>query len=140
MYNFILTLDNIEDIAEAILELYPQESVYLFYGEMGGGKTTLIKALCDQLDVVSGVTSPTFAIINEYWTQQQEPIYHFDFYRIEKDQEVIDLGVHDYIESGHYCFIEWPEKVDHLLKPPYVVVKINQLSPDTREVVCYLES
>jgi tRNA threonylcarbamoyladenosine biosynthesis protein TsaE len=96
--------------------------------------------LCDQLDVVSGVTSPTFAIINEYWTQQQEPIYHFDFYRIEKDQEVIDLGVHDYIESGHYCFIEWPEKVDHLLKPPYVVVKINQLSPDTREVVCYLES
>lgn len=140
MYNFILTLDNIEDIAEAILELYPQESVYLFYGEMGGGKTTLIKALCDQLDVVSDVTSPTFAIINEYWTQQQEPIYHFDFYRIEKDQEVIDLGVHDYIESGHYCFIEWPEKVDHLLKPPYVVVKINQLSPDTREVVCYLES
>lgn len=140
MYNFILTLDNIEDIAEAILELYPQESVYLFYGEMGAGKTTLIKELCHQLDVVSGVTSPTFAIINEYWTQQQEPIYHFDFYRIEKDQEVIDLGVHDYIESGHYCFIEWPEKVDHLLKPPYVVVKINQLSPDTREVVCYLES
>ena len=118
MYNFILTLDNIEDIAEAILELYPQESVYLFM-EKWAEENHTDQALCDQL-TWSYVTSPLCGI-NEYWTQQ-EPIYHFDF-TVLKRSEVIDLGVHDYIESGHYWFYRVVSR--SLLKPHVVVKSIN---------------
>jgi tRNA threonylcarbamoyladenosine biosynthesis protein TsaE len=114
--------ENLRDIAVEILATYPSSRIFAFYGSMGAGKTTLIKVLCHELGVVDIVQSPTFAIINEYLTPVGESIYHFDFYRIKKAEEAMDIGYEDYIYSGNYCFIEWPELIGELL--PNDVVKV----------------
>lgn len=107
--------DQLPAIAEALLVEAGDRKVLAFYGEMGAGKTTLIKALCSAMSVEELVTSPTFTIVNEYSSPQGKPVYHFDFYRIKSESEAFDLGYENYLYSGNYCFIEWPEKISSLL-------------------------
>jgi tRNA threonylcarbamoyladenosine biosynthesis protein TsaE len=111
----INNLDELPAIAQAILNDSPAARVYTLFGSMGSGKTTLVKELCKHLGVKDLVTSPSFTILNEYYSEQQGSIYHFDFYRIKSESEAFDLGYEDYFYSGNYCFIEWPEKIPTLI-------------------------
>ena len=132
----MLRLDKIEDIqvcATQFLELAGDSRIFAFKGEMGAGKTTLIKAICKQLGVEEDVTSPTFAIVNEYQTPRLDvPVYHFDFYRIKNQEEAFDMGYEEYFYSGAYCFIEWPEKVQDLLPNDITHVNIKIQEDDSR--------
>jgi tRNA threonylcarbamoyladenosine biosynthesis protein TsaE len=101
---------------------------------MGAGKTTFIRAICEELGVEESVNSPTFAIVNEYRSGEGDPIYHFDFYRINKEEEAYDFGYEDYFYSGELCFVEWPEKIENLLPEDAVTVSITELPDGTREV------
>jgi tRNA threonylcarbamoyladenosine biosynthesis protein TsaE len=101
------------------------QGIFAFYGEMGAGKTTFIKAICEELGIQDVVNSPTFALINEYTKPDQDPVYHFDFYRLKKKEEAFDLGCEDYFNSGFTCFIEWPELIGDLLPADVVKVKIS---------------
>ncbi len=107
-------LDQISDIAKEIISS-SKHKILLFYGSMGSGKTTLIKEIVKQLDVKDMTSSPTFSLVNEYRSSQGKIIYHFDFYRIEKEEEAYDMGIEEYFLSDNWCFIEWPEKVENLL-------------------------
>jgi tRNA threonylcarbamoyladenosine biosynthesis protein TsaE len=107
------------------LQAFPDSRVFAFFGSMGAGKTTFIKAICAELGVEDIVQSPTFSIINEYKTRSGESIYHFDFYRIKKIGEVFDIGYEDYLYSGNYCFIEWPELIGPLLPDDTIRVHIS---------------
>lgn len=110
--------EKVEDLslaAKKILEYFPDNTIFAFYGELGAGKTTLIKSLCNQLGVVDTVTSPTFAIINIYQSNKSGEVYHFDFYRIKSESEALDIGYEDYFYNDSFCFIEWPEKISNLL-------------------------
>ncbi len=126
------TEEQLDQVAEAILKAHPDERVFGFYGEMGAGKTTLIKALCRALGVRDVTSSPTFAIINEYWTEAGEPLYHFDFYRIDEPADATRVGFEEYLYSGHYCFIEWTEKVEEILQGDFVPITIERVDDDTR--------
>ena len=126
------TENQLDQVAEAILNAYPEERVFGFYGEMGAGKTTLIKAICRALGVHDITSSPTFAIINEYWTDGGEPLYHFDFYRIDEPADASRVGFEEYLYSGHYCFIEWTEKVEEILQGDFVPVTIERVDDDRR--------
>ena len=124
-----LTFSNIEqlpDVAHRLLDEFPDERFFAFFGPMGVGKTTLIKELCAQLGVTQNVCSPTFAIVNEYSDAQGEPIYHFDFYRIKKLEEAYDIGYEEYFYSGCYCFTEWTEKIEPLLPDRYLRIDIAE--------------
>lgn len=116
--------EDLPTIALKILECKREERVFAFNGKMGAGKTTLIKAFCDVLAVQDVVTSPTFALINEYHTENDDPVYHFDFYRIKKIEEVYDIGYEEYFYSNEYCLIEWPEMVRELLPESFVYINI----------------
>ena len=116
-------LSVLQKSARMLLDHFPEERIFAFYGAMGAGKTTFIKALCQELGSGDYVTSPTFALINEYSTNDGSVIYHFDFYRIKKLEEAFDLGYEDYIYSGNYCFIEWPEMIESLL--PEGIIKVS---------------
>jgi tRNA threonylcarbamoyladenosine biosynthesis protein TsaE len=118
----INSLNEINYIAGKFLEAHPADRIFAFYGQMGAGKTTFIKALCEQLHVVDYVTSPTFALVNEYQTAGSKSVYHLDFYRIKNIQEAYDIGYEEYFSSVAYCFIEWPELIETLL--PAVTVKV----------------
>jgi len=118
--------------AEKLLASWPGRRVFAFYGKMGAGKTTFIKAVSAVLGAVDVVQSPSFAIINEYKTSGGNSIFHFDFYRIRKVEEVFDIGYEEYIYSGAYCFIEWPELVEELLPGDVVKVRIN--GEDQRQI------
>jgi len=111
--------------------------VLLFEGAMGDGKTTLIKALCKQLGVTSRVTSPTFSLVNEYVTATNGLIYHFDFYRIQQQEEVLDIGFEQYLERASWVFIEWPSKIGNLIPENSQKVIINRLSEKEREIVIF---
>ena len=131
----ITDIDNIEETAREFAGLMGDDTVFAFYGKMGAGKTTFIKALCKLLGVEDEVNSPTFAIINEYHSQTTaELIYHFDFYRIKKLEEVYDLGYEDYFYSGALCFIEWPELVEELLPIDAKKVTITENSDGSRTI------
>lgn len=118
-------------MAADILAFAGNEKIFLFYGDMGAGKTTLIKQLCHQLGVVGPVSSPTFAIINEYQAPSSA-IYHFDFYRLKTQTEALDMGYEEYFYSGAYCFIEWPEKIPDLLPEHYLKISITPTGAETR--------
>jgi tRNA threonylcarbamoyladenosine biosynthesis protein TsaE len=122
----ISDLSALPKVAQMLLDSFPGERVFAFYGSMGAGKTTFIKAICRELGSEDYVTSPTFALINEYTTSKGSVIYHFDFYRIKKIDEAFDLGYEDYIYSGNYCFIEWPEMIEQLLPAGIVEVRISE--------------
>ncbi|MGE5394707.1 MAG: tRNA (adenosine(37)-N6)-threonylcarbamoyltransferase complex ATPase subunit type 1 TsaE [Candidatus Saccharibacteria bacterium] len=119
-------LSALGEMAKELLEAFADERIFALYGAMGAGKTTFIKAMCRELGSKDNITSPSFALINEYTTQNHSVIYHFDFYRIKKIEEAYDLGYEDYIYSGNYCFIEWPEMIQDLLPPGIVQVKISE--------------
>ena len=111
-----------------LLQFHTTKRVFAFYGKMGVGKTTFIKSICNQLNVIDTAISPTFAIINEYVTEEGSSVYHFDFYRIKNLAEFLDLGCEEHFYSGSYCFIEWPEKIDDSLPPDCVSVFIEELN------------
>ena len=132
-----IRITSIEEIGEAACQFVSQignQRVFAFYGNMGAGKTTFIKAVCEQLGVQDVITSPTFAIVNEY-TGDNSPIYHFDFYRIKKLEEVYDMGYEDYFYSGAPCFIEWPELIEELLPDDAVKVSITELEDGSRTIM-----
>ena len=128
----ITSLEQIHDAARQFIEAMGDNTVFAFYGKMGAGKTTFIKAVCECLGVEDVINSPTFAIINEYRSGSGELIYHFDFYRIKKLEEVYDMGYEDYFYSGALCFIEWPELVEDLLPADAVKVSIEEDEDGTR--------
>lgn len=128
-------LSDIETVAHEFVKNIGDNNVYAFYGKMGVGKTTFIKAICKVLGVTEPITSPTFAIINEYTRGDGNPIYHFDFYRIRSINEAYDFGYEDYFYSGNLCFIEWPELVEPLLPENVIRVKIELKENEQRSIV-----
>ncbi len=131
----IRSLDTIRETAHEFVANMGQASVFAFYGKMGAGKTTFVKAICEELGVEDVITSPTFAIVNEYQsTKTGGPIYHFDFYRIKKLDEVYDMGYEDYFYSGAPCFLEWPELIEEILPNDAVKVTITEQEDGTRIV------
>lgn len=125
--------DRIAEAARQFVAHIGRRRVFAFYGGMGAGKTTFIKAICRELGVTDTVTSPTFAIVNEY-SSARGPVYHFDFYRIKDTAEVMDLGFEDYAYSGHLCLMEWPELIEDLLPEDTVSVRIEAREDGTRLV------
>ena len=131
----IESLEKIQEAAKTFVANMGDDTVFAFYGKMGAGKTTFVKAICEELGVEDTITSPTFAIVNEYRSDLAgELIYHFDFYRIKKLDEVYDMGYEDYFYSGAICFIEWPELIEELLPGNTVKVSIEELESGEREV------
>lgn len=127
--------DDLPEVAQAILDHLQGRHLVAFRGPMGAGKTTLIRAICEQLGVTDTVTSPTFALINEYKNGEGEPVYHFDFYRIEKLEEAFDFGYEEYFFSDHLCLVEWPEKIEPLLPDEGVMtVGIEILDKESRRI------
>ena len=136
-----IEIKDVKDIRAAARQFIHEmgaERVYAFYGSMGAGKTTFIKAICEEMGVRETVASPTFAIINEYRDKEGKPIYHFDFYRINKLEEAFDFGYEDYFYSGHLCFVEWPELVESVLPEDTVKMMIREEDNGDR-VVEYLK-
>lgn len=129
------SLDDMPAAAKQFIETIDQNTVFAFYGKMGAGKTTFIKAVCEALGVTDVVNSPTFSIVNEYRSNDTgELIYHFDFYRIKKLEEVYDMGYEDYFYSGALCFIEWPELIEDVLPGDAVRVDIEELPDGSRSI------
>ena len=129
----IQNIDTIRESAREFIQNIGDNKVFAFYGKMGAGKTTFVKAICEELGVEDVITSPTFAIVNEYEANNQS-IFHFDFYRIKRLEEVYDMGYEDYFYSGALCFIEWPELIDDLLPEDAVKVTITENADGTRTV------
>ena len=122
----IKDVSEIDVAAKKFVAAMGDRKVFAFYGKMGAGKTTFIKAVCEELGVQDVINSPTFAIVNEYVDGEGEPIYHFDFYRIKNQQEALDIGYEDYVYSGNVCFMEWPELIENLLPDDAVKVTIEE--------------
>ena len=134
MKEIISTLDKLDAAAAEFLEAVGQNRLIAFYGNLGAGKTTFIKALCDRLGVDDNVCSPTFTIVNEYRAADGDSVFHFDFYRIDSLREAQDLGLEEYFYSGCFCFMEWPEKVAELLPEEVVEVRIEPVDEVTRRI------
>ena len=130
-----ITIDSLSDlpkVADLVLESLNGRNVVAFFAPMGAGKTTLISTLMETLGSEDIVTSPTFALVNQYYTETREPVYHFDFYRINSINEAFDMGYEEYFYSGDLCLVEWPEKVEPLLPEDTMVVKIEIVDENTR--------
>jgi len=128
----VSNLSELPIAAKQIIEEIKGRKIIAFYGNMGAGKTTLITELCRALNVVDTISSPTFSLVNEYHTQNDEIIFHFDFYRIEKQEEVYDFGYEEYFYSENLCLIEWPELIENLLPEDYITIKIEIIDNDSR--------
>lgn len=131
----ISSLEGLSQVSECLIQMSREANVIAFYGAMGAGKTTLIKNLCHKLGVADEVNSPTFAIVNEYLDQDQNSIYHFDFYRIKKIEEAYDIGYENYFYSDNLCLIEWPEMIEPLLPDKYIRVDISLGETDDSRVI-----
>ena len=118
------SIEQLAEVAQQILDQNPNK-VILFNGEMGVGKTTLIKQLCKTLGVNDATSSPTFSLVNEYQTDSNQTVYHFDFYRLNKETEALDMGFDDYLYSGNWCFIEWSEKIESLIPDQHTIITIE---------------
>lgn len=129
----IYKLAEISEVAESLLR-EADSRILLFYGEMGSGKTTIIKEIATKLGVKDITNSPTFSLVNEYVTGKGDRMYHFDFYRIEHEEEAFDIGFEEYLDSGNWCLIEWPEKVENLLPLDSVVIRIDINPDDSRTI------
>ncbi|MDR2083834.1 MAG: tRNA (adenosine(37)-N6)-threonylcarbamoyltransferase complex ATPase subunit type 1 TsaE [Bacteroidales bacterium] len=128
-------LDDLESIAGKILTTYKDKRVFALTGAMGAGKTTLTKVLCEQLGVIDVVNSPTFAIVNEYLTASGDSVFHFDCYRLKNLAEFLDIGGEDYLYSGNYCFIEWPQIIEKHLPEGYVDINIAIGDSDSSRII-----
>ncbi len=134
----VFPLENLSELpaaAEKLMKFAGDEKIFLFNGDMGAGKTTFIKSLCKFAGVDENVTSPTFSIVNEYRCGDDK-IFHFDFYRLKKPEEALDMGYEEYFYSGNYCFIEWPEKIESLLPQHYIGIDI-QVYPDGKRSLTF---
>jgi len=127
------SLKNLPEIATAIIASAKSKTL-LFYGEMGVGKTTLIKEICRQLDVVDTISSPTFSLVNEYQTSEAVAVFHFDFYRITDEEEAFDMGIEEYLYNNNWCLIEWPQNVENLLPLEAVKVHLSVLEDGQRNL------
>lgn len=121
-------------VAKLILDSYVQHRVFALHGDLGAGKTTLIKGFCAALGVVDQTSSPSFALVNEYRTADGDPVYHFDLYRLKHASELDAIGFTEYLDSGHYCFIEWPELANELLPPDTLIVRLQERSGGERVI------
>ena len=128
------SIEQLDLVAKQILEQNPSK-VLLFNGEMGAGKTTLIKKLCENLGVNEPTSSPTFSLVNEYYTTNNQYIYHFDCYRLKTEIEALDMGIDEYLYSGYWCFIEWAEKTSNLIPEQHSVITIEVLTDGNRKLV-----
>jgi tRNA threonylcarbamoyladenosine biosynthesis protein TsaE len=126
------TLDNIDEIAHLLIQEAGDQKVWVFRGEMGAGKTTLIKSLAKALQVSDSVSSPTFGIVNEYQTQAKGLIYHFDFYRLDDPMEALDIGIEEYFYSGNFCWLEWAEKIAPFLPEQFFHIELALASETGR--------
>ena len=129
------TLESLSEVSDYLISLRDRADVIAFFGPMGAGKTTLIKSLCHRMGVTDEVNSPTFAIVNEYVTEEGEPVYHFDFYRIKKIEEAFDIGYENYFYSGNLCLIEWPEMIEPLLPENCIQVDIALGASDDERMI-----
>ena len=127
------SLQQLPEIAKEVLQ-FSKHKVVLFYGEMGVGKTTLIKEIVKQLGVLDTVSSPTFSLVNEYHSQKGDKVYHFDFYRIDNEEEAMDMGIEEYFYSNNWCLVEWPNKVENLLPLESVIITITINSSQQRTI------
>jgi tRNA threonylcarbamoyladenosine biosynthesis protein TsaE len=127
------SLDDLKNISKEVLSTV-NNKVLLFYGDMGVGKTTLIKEMCNQLGVLDNISSPTFSLVNEYETKTKERVFHFDFYRITNEEEALDMGFEDYIYNNNWCFIEWPENIENLLPLDAVEIHLSILENGKRNI------
>ncbi|AMC10036.1 tRNA threonylcarbamoyladenosine biosynthesis protein TsaE [Lutibacter profundi] len=127
------SLKQLPKISEEIIKL-SNHKILLFYGKMGVGKTTLIKEIAKQLGVIDTVSSPTFSLVNEYHTTQNKKVFHFDFYRIETEEEALDIGIEEYFYSDNWCLIEWPNKVENLLPLKSVTISITKKNNQQRTI------
>lgn len=133
----INSVEELSQVSELLIDWRDKSNIIAFYGPMGAGKTTLIKNLCHKLGVTDEVNSPTFALVNEYLTPIEGSIFHFDFYRIKKLEEVYDIGYEDYFYSGRLCLLEWPELIDSLMPDHYIKVEISLGKNDSsRKIIC----
>ena len=126
------SIEELDNAAQEIINFADGQSLWLFYGEMGSGKTTLIKAIAKAFGVEDIVQSPTFSIVNEYRNPEDEVFYHFDFYRIKNETEALDVGANEYFDSGDFCFIEWPQKISNLIPDCYLSIDIEITSKTSR--------
>ena len=131
--NIIFSIDQLNEVAQQIIA-NKQKKVILFHGEMGVGKTTLIKQLCKTLGVTGATSSPTFSLVNEYETNNNQLVYHFDFYRLNNEVEALDMGIDDYLYSSNWCFIEWAEKIPNLIPETHSVITISLLTDGKRSL------
>ena len=131
--NIIFSIDQLNEVAQQIIANNPKK-VILFHGEMGVGKTTLIKQLCKTLGVTGATSSPTFSLVNEYETNNNQLVYHFDFYRLNNEVEALDMGIDDYLYSSNWCFIEWAEKIPNLIPETHSVITISLLTDGNRSL------
>ena len=129
----VFTIDELESVAQQIIAQQPAR-VILFHGEMGVGKTTLIKQLCKTLGVTEATSSPTFSLVNEYETVTNQIVYHFDFYRLKNEMEALDMGADDYFYSGNWCFIEWAEKIPNLIPEEHAIITIELVDNGKRHL------
>lgn len=131
----INTIAELKLPAKDLVELLQQCPIACFYGEMGAGKTTFIKSLCEELGVEDSTSSPTFSIVNEYRDGNDHPVYHFDFYRIKNLEEALDVGAEEYFYSGDICLIEWPQLISELIPEQYLEISINLVGENQRELI-----
>ena len=127
---------SLQDLPKIVSEIISsaKNKTLLFYGQMGVGKTTLIKELCKSLGVLDNISSPTFSLVNEYQTANNDKVYHFDFYRIEDEEEAYDIGIEDYFDSKNWCFVEWPENIENLLPLDAVEIHLSLLDDEQRNI------
>lgn len=130
----VFSLEEISRVAHDLLSQYPPR-IILFNGPMGAGKTTLIKAIARSLGVTDSTSSPTFSLVNEYITSNEEHIYHFDMYRLKDEEEAYDMGIDEYLYSGDWCFIEWAEKIPSLVPQQHAVCELSILPDGTRKLI-----
>lgn len=136
-YQQTYALAELGDVANELVKRI-NAPILLFVGEMGSGKTALIKALCSAMGVFDEVNSPTFALVNEYQTERGEPVYHFDFYRVNEPEEALDMGVEEYFDSGSVCLVEWPEKISNFLPANFGLIKLKT-NETGRDLIFYPE-
>jgi len=135
MEYFLKSTQELPDLAKALIRFAEGRKKILLYGEIGAGKTTFVKAICQELDVAESVNSPTFSLINEYLSDQDQPVYHIDLYRLKDLSEALDIGIEDYLDNPCYCFIEWPEIIETLLPDEVVRVHFELQDDGSRRVL-----